>query len=92
MVQNITTDSIAHLSEARKATNCRSLLRTNSSPSSKQDQGRAVFGNVGSLTVFESGGRCGILEKQFVPTFTAQDIMNIDNRNAYVKLLVSGRT
>jgi len=31
------------------------------------------------------------LEKQFSPVFTAKDIMNIDNYNAYVKMLVSGR-
>jgi hypothetical protein len=31
------------------------------------------------------------LEKQFGPTFTASDIMNLDNRNAYLRLLINGR-
>ena len=30
------------------------------------------------------------LEKQFAPVFTAHDLMNIENRNAYVKMLVNG--
>ena len=32
-----------------------------------------------------------VLEKQFAPTFTPSDLMNIDNRNALVRLLVNGK-
>ena len=31
------------------------------------------------------------MEKQFTPNFTAQDLTNIDNFNAYLKMLVNGR-
>ncbi|MEK9131436.1 MAG: type IV secretory system conjugative DNA transfer family protein [Patescibacteria group bacterium] len=91
--QNITTDSIATiLSEARKYK--LSLTIAHQFIAQLEDKIKdAVFGNVGSLAVFRVGAEdAEYLEKQFVPTFTAQDIMNIDNRNAYVKLLVSGRT
>ena len=30
------------------------------------------------------------LEKQFSPVFTANDLMNIENRNAYIRLLADG--
>ena len=32
------------------------------------------------------------MEKQFQPVFTAQDLLNIDNFNAYIKLLINGQT
>ncbi|MBI2033777.1 MAG: hypothetical protein HYT13_01625 [Candidatus Liptonbacteria bacterium] len=32
------------------------------------------------------------LVKQFEPTFSQSDLLNIDNFNAYVKMLVSGET
>lgn len=31
------------------------------------------------------------LAKQLEPVFTEQDLLNLDNRNAYMKLLVNGR-
>ncbi|MEN9614421.1 MAG: hypothetical protein RLZZ347_728 [Candidatus Parcubacteria bacterium] len=91
--QNITTDSIATiLSEARKYK--LSLTIAHQFIAQLEEKIKdAVFGNVGSLAVFRVGAEdAEYLEKQFTPTFTASDIMNIDNRNAYVKLLVSGRT
>jgi hypothetical protein len=52
----------------------------------------AVFGNVGTLAVFRVGtDDAEYLERQFSPIFTAKDIVNIDNRNAYLKMLVDGR-
>lgn len=91
--QNITTDSIATiLSEARKYK--LSLTIAHQFIAQLEDKIKdAVFGNVGSLAVFRVGAEdAEYLEKQFAPTFTVQDIMNIDNRNAYVKLLVAGKT
>lgn len=53
----------------------------------------AVFGNVGSLAAFRVGAEDGeFLEKQFGPTFSARDLINIDNRNCYVKMLIGGQT
>ncbi|MES2213237.1 MAG: type IV secretory system conjugative DNA transfer family protein [Patescibacteria group bacterium] len=91
--QNITTDSIsAILSEARKYK--LSLTVAHQFIAQLQDKIRdAVFGNVGSLTTFRvSSEDAEYLEKQFSPVFTAKDIMNIDNLNAYVKMLVNGKS
>jgi hypothetical protein len=52
----------------------------------------AVIGNVGSLAVFRVGADdAEYLEKLFTPVFSAKDIMNLDNRHAYVKTLVHGK-
>ncbi len=90
--QNITTDSIGTiLSEARKY----HLSLTIAHQFIKQIDERirdAVFGNVGSLCAFRVGSDdAEFLEKQFAPVFDASDLMNIDNRNAIVKMLVRGR-
>jgi type IV secretory pathway TraG/TraD family ATPase VirD4 len=89
--QNITTDSIATiLSEARKYK--LSLNIAHQFIAQLDDKTKnAVFGNVGSLAVFRVGAEdAEYLEKQLSPVFTAKDIMNIDNYNAYVKMLAKG--
>jgi len=44
------------------------------------------------MAVFRVGAEdAEFLEKQFAPVFTAKDLMNIDNRNAYIKMLSGGR-
>lgn len=91
--QNITTNSIsAILSEARKYK--LSLTVAHQFIAQLQPDIRdAVFGNVGSMVSFRVGAEdAEFLEKQFAPVFTAKDIMNIDNLNAYVKMLVDGRS
>jgi hypothetical protein len=90
--QNITTDSIATiLSEARKYK--LSLVVAHQFIAQLEDNIRdAVFGNIGSICAFRVGAEdAEYLEKQFAPTFTAADLMNIDNRNAYLRLLVNGK-
>lgn len=90
--QNITTNSISTiLSEARKYK--LSLTIAHQFIAQLQEDIRdAVFGNVGSIVAFRVGAEdAEFLEKQFSPVFTAKDIMNIDNFNAYVKMLVGGR-
>lgn len=89
--QNITTDSISSiLSEARKY----GLGLNIAHQFIKQlDEGirDSVFGNVGSMCAFRvSSDDAEYLEKQFEPVFTAQDLMNIDNWNAYIKMLMNG--
>lgn len=90
--QNVTTDSIATiLSEARKY---KLSLTVAHQFIAQLEEGikNAVFGNVGSMIAFRVGADdAEYLEKQFGPTFTAQDLMNIDNRKALVKMLVNGR-
>ncbi|MEQ1500358.1 MAG: TraM recognition domain-containing protein [Parcubacteria group bacterium] len=90
--QNITTNSISTiLSEARKYK--LSLNVAHQFIAQLQEDIRdAVFGNVGSIATFRVGAEdAEYLEKQFSPVFTAKDIMNIDNHNAYLKMLVGGR-
>lgn len=90
--QNITTNSIATiLSEARKYK--LSLNIAHQFIAQLQEDIRdAVFGNVGSIAAFRVGAEdAEYLEKQFSPVFTAKDIMNIDNYNAYLKMLVGGK-
>ncbi len=89
--QNITTDSIATiLSEARKYK--LSLTVAHQFIAQLEDKIKdAVFGNVGSIAAFRVGADdAEYLEKQFSPVFTAKDIMNIENYNAYLKILVNG--
>ena len=90
--QNITTDSIATiLSEARKYK--LSLHVAHQFINQLEDEIKdAVFGNVGSLAIFRVGSEdAEFLAKQLEPVFTESDIINLDNRNAYLKLLVQGR-
>jgi hypothetical protein len=89
--QNITTSSISGiLSEARKY----KLSLTIAHQFLKQIDEKirdAVFGNVGSMAVFRVGEEDGeVFEKQFAPTFKALDFVNIENRNAYIRLLAHG--
>lgn len=91
--QNFTTDSIATiLSEARKYR--LNLIIGHQFISQIQEKIRdAVFGNVGSIIAFRVGpDDAEFLEKQFTPTFTKNDLINIDNRNAYAKILIDGQT
>ena len=90
--QNVTTDSIASiLSEARKYR--LSLNIAHQYIAQLEDKIKdAVFGNVGSMAVFRvSTEDAQFLENKFKPTFTASDIMKLDNYNAYVSLLVNGQ-
>jgi len=90
--QNFTTPSIATIfSEARKYK--LSLTVAHQFIAQLTDEIRdAVFGNVGSTCAFRVGAAdAEFLEKQFAPTFKQNDLMNVDNRNAHIRLLVNGR-
>lgn len=89
--QNVTTPAIATiLSEARKYR--LSLTLAHQYIAQLEDNIKdAVFGNVGSMAVFRVGpDDAKYLETQFTPVFTASDIMKIENRHAYLKMLVNG--
>ena len=91
--QNFTTDSIATvLAEARKYR--LNLIVAHQYITQLTEKIRdAVFGNVGSMAVFRIGANdAEFLVKQFEPVFTQNDLVNIDNLNAYVKLLINGET
>jgi hypothetical protein len=89
--QNVTTDSIPGiLSEARKYK--LSLTVAHQFLSQVDEKTRAaVFGNVGNMAVFRVGEEDGeFFAKQFAPIFEALDFVNLENRNAYVKILANG--
>ncbi len=91
--QNFTTDAIATiLSEARKYG--LSLTVAHQFIGQLEDKIRdAVFGNVGTQIVFRVGAQdAEFLVKQFEPVFSQNDLVNIDNFNAYIKLLIKGQT
>jgi hypothetical protein len=89
--QNVTTNSISSiLSEARKY---KLGLTIAHQFIAQIDEGirDSVFGNVGSIAAFRVGtDDATVLAKQFEPTFSPTDLVNIENRNAYVRLLSDG--
>jgi hypothetical protein len=51
----------------------------------------AVLGNVGTVISFRVGPEdAGIIVREFEPTFQAEDLVNLSNRNAYVRLMIDG--
>ena len=51
----------------------------------------AVFGNVGTMIIFRVGAYdAEVLEKEFAPTFTAEDIVNLGQYQIYLKLMIDG--
>lgn len=51
----------------------------------------AVFGNVGTMIVFRVGAfDAEVLEKEFMPTFTAEDLVNLGFVQIYLKLMIDG--
>ena len=89
--QNVTTPAIASiLSEARKYRLSLTVAHQYLAQLPEDIKG-AVFGNVGSMAVFRvSPEDAKFLETQFVPTFTANDIIKIENYHAYIKMLSNG--
>jgi len=89
--QNVTTDSIATiLSEARKYK--LNLIMAHQFVTQLDEKIReAVLGNAGTMISFTIGPNdTEVMGKQFAPEVTANDLINIENRQAYVKLLIDG--
>ena len=91
--QNFTTDSIATiLSEARKYR--LDLVIAHQFIAQLTEKIRdSVFGNVGSIVNFRVGVQdAEFLVKEFSPIFDEHDLSNLDNFNAYLRLLIHGET
>lgn len=90
--QNVTTPSISTiLSEARKYKLSLTMAHQFIAQLDEKIK-NSVFGNVGNMAVFRVGAAdAEILEKQFDGVFKANDLMNIDNFNAYIKMLSHGK-
>ncbi len=51
----------------------------------------AVFGNVGTMIVFRVGAfDAEVLEKEFAPEFTMEDLVNLGFAQVYLKLMIDG--
>jgi hypothetical protein len=51
----------------------------------------AVFGNVGTMITFRVGSYdADVLEKEFLPAFSAEDIVNLDKYQLYLRLMIDG--
>jgi hypothetical protein len=51
----------------------------------------AVFGNVGTMITFRVGSfDADVLEKEFLPAFSAEDIVNLDKYQLYLRLMIDG--
>jgi len=91
--QNFTTESIGViLSEARKY-HLNLIVAHQFIKQLKENIRDAVFGNVGSIVAFRIGpDDADFMKNKFEPVFTPQDLINIDNLNAYASLLINGQT
>ena len=103
--QNFVTDSFASiLSEARKYRLNLIVAHQYISQITKMDGGGkgshedttirdAVFGNVGSMMCFKIGAQdAEVMAKEFAPVFSEQDLINIANYQAYIKLNINNAT
>lgn len=90
--QNFTTNSIAIiLSEARKY-HLDLIIAHQFIKQLKDNIRDAVFGNVGSIAAFRIGpDDAEFMKNKFEPVFSTQDLVNIDNLNAYINLLINGQ-
>ncbi len=89
--QNFATESFASiLSEARKYRLNLIIAHQYIEQLSEEVMG-AVFGNVGTLVCFRVGASdAEFLAKEFFPTFTEEDLLNISKFNIYLKLMIDG--
>jgi len=103
--QNFVTDSFASiLSEARKYRLNLIIAHQYISQITKMHGGGkgthedntirdAVFGNVGSMMCFKIGAQdAEYMAKEFAPVFSEQDLINIANYQAYIKLNIDNAT
>ncbi|MDQ5957041.1 MAG: hypothetical protein QG614_12 [Patescibacteria group bacterium] len=89
--QNFVNDSFAQiLSQARKY-NLGLVIAHQYIDQLSDNVRSAVFGNVGSMITFRVGANdAEILEKEFAPQFTADDIVNLGARQIYLRLSIEG--
>ncbi len=89
--QNFATESFAGiLSEARKY-RLNLILAHQFMAQLDENVLNAVLGNVGTLVTFRVGAMdTEVLEKEFEPVFYANDLVNLDKYNIYLKLMIDG--
>ncbi len=89
--QNFATESFASiLSEARKY-RLNLILAHQFLAQLDETVLNALLGNVGTIVSFRVGAMdTEILEKEFEPVFVAEDLVNLDKYNIYLKLMIDG--
>jgi len=97
--QNFATKAFVNiLSEARKYRLSLTLgnqyiaqLEEMTSTGKSSEVRDAIFGNVGTIICFRVGAEdAEFLEREFVPEFLAEDLVNLAKYNIYVKLMIDG--
>ncbi|MBT4209900.1 MAG: type IV secretion system DNA-binding domain-containing protein [Candidatus Komeilibacteria bacterium] len=91
--QNFATESFANiLSEARKY-KLNLIIAHQYIEQVPEEMTAAVFGNVGTIVNFRVGAAdAEFLEKEFFPTFTQEDLVNLSKFEIYIKLMIDGVT
>jgi hypothetical protein len=89
--QNFANESFADiLSEARKYKLDLTVAHQYIEQMSEEVRA-AVFGNVGTMITFRVGAfDAEVLEKEFAPQFTAEDLVNLGFCQIYLKLMIDG--
>jgi len=89
--QNFATESFANiLSEARKY-RLNLIMAHQYIEQLSETVAAAVFGNVGTLVVYRVGATdAEVLVKEFTPTFTEEDLVNLPKFNFCLKLMIDG--
>jgi len=97
--QNFATKSFVNiLSEARKYRLSLTLANQyiaqleEMTPTGRSPEVRdAIFGNVGTIVSFRVGAEdAEFLEREFIPEFNAEDLVNLAKYNTYLKLMIDG--
>jgi hypothetical protein len=91
--QNFANESFADiLSEARKY-KLNLTIAHQYIEQMEEEVAAAVFGNVGTMITFRVGAHdAEVLEKEFAPKFTADDLVNLGKYQMYLKLMIDGVT
>jgi len=92
-IHSFMTDAfIDILSESRKYGLC--LFITHQYTEQLRDEMLyGILGNVGTIICFRIGARdAQMLEMEFTPTFTVEDLINLPRYSIYIKLLIDGTT
>ncbi|OHA51409.1 MAG: hypothetical protein A3A97_01010 [Candidatus Terrybacteria bacterium RIFCSPLOWO2_01_FULL_40_23] len=89
--QNFATTSFINiLSEARKY-RLNLILAHQYIEQLDETVSAAVFGNIGTLAVFRVGAAdAEVLEPEFMPGFTKEDLVNLGKYRIYLKLMIDG--
>ena len=89
--QNFANESFAEiLSESRKYNLALTVANQYIDQMTEEVRG-AILGNVGSMITFRIGAPdAEIMEKEFTPYFTAEDLVNLGFTQVYMKLMIDG--